>query len=401
VKPDCILFVHHAVEHQGVDWIRGSTRCLIDLLARLDRRRFDPVVWTNSAVIPQIAATGATVVRSSDWAVTGRRFSPTWMREACALVRRYGVRLIHADEYRQAAVLVPVARLMRAPLLAQIHRVPDLGERRWSLLHQVDLAVGSSRACITGLLEDGFPADRATVIYDGIDAGRLSRGDASDLREQLRIPPGDVVITMVAYFQSWKSIDVALTAFRALRDRRRDCHLLLCGDGPERGRLESQAESLGIRPWTHFLGNRDDVGAVLRDTTDILLSSSASESFNLTLAEAGVFAVPAVTTDIEAHREVLDDGAAGVLIEPGNVRAFADALDALASDTERRRQSGLKLQRRVLSAFTVERYVKEFEEAYAGMLGKPAGTYGWRRPMTWPRTYTQWIRERVPRVLSS
>ena len=114
-----------------------------------------------------------------------------------------------------------------------------------------------------------------------------------------------------------------------------------------------------------------------------------------------MFAVPAVTTDIEAHREVLDNGAAGVLIEPGNVRAFADALDALASDAERRRQDGLRLQRRVQSAFTVERYVREFEETYAGMLRKPAGTYGWRRPVAWPRTYTQWIRERVPRVLSS
>jgi glycosyltransferase involved in cell wall biosynthesis len=393
-----LLIVHHAVDHHGVRWLRGSTRLLLDLLTHLDRSRFEPIVWTNAAVLPEVAATGVTVHESPDWAVTGRRLSPRWIRDVCALIRRYDVRLIHADEYRQAAVLVPAARLMRRPLLAQIHRVPDEGERRWSLLHQVDLAVGSSRACITGLLDDGFPSQRATVIYDAIDVARLGHGTARTLRQELGIGHDDVVITMVAYFQKWKSIDVALSAFHRLGQRRGGCHLLLCGDGPERRVLESQAAALGIRERTHFLGDRRDVGAILRDATDILLSTSASESFNLTLAEGGAFGVPAVTTNIDAHREVC--GGAGLLVEPGDVDGFAGALATLADDVDGRRRLGEQLRRRVESTFLIDRYVREFQNTYAQMMAEPSG-YGWRRGITWPRTYSSWLRQRVPRLLSS
>ena len=42
-----ILFVHHA----GINWIRGSTRCLLDLLTHIDRRRFAPIVLCNQPVI--------------------------------------------------------------------------------------------------------------------------------------------------------------------------------------------------------------------------------------------------------------------------------------------------------------------------------------------------------------
>ncbi|WP_280205794.1 hypothetical protein [Aeromonas veronii] len=42
--------------HYGEDWIRGSERCLLDLLAHLDRSRFTPLLWCNS---PTLAAEAA------------------------------------------------------------------------------------------------------------------------------------------------------------------------------------------------------------------------------------------------------------------------------------------------------------------------------------------------------
>jgi glycosyltransferase involved in cell wall biosynthesis len=388
-----ILIVHQAIDDP--DAVRGTTRCLLDLLAHIDRRRFEPIVWCNRPMLPRVAATGVVVEEARDWALTGARLSPSWMREAAALIRRHRIDLVHADEYMQAAALVPVARMYKLPLVVQLHRMSSKKERRWALVHQADVVVGTSEAAVAGLLEDGYPADRAVVIYNGVDPAELSRHDAAGLRPALGIGPREVVITLAAYFAPFKAIDVALRAFAGLRERHPDGHLLLCGDGPERPRLESQVDALGLRPFVHFLGHRQDVGAVLRDSTDILLSTSRNESFGLTLAEAGVFGIPVVASRVSAHCEVLGDGEAGVLVPLDDAAAFAEALGALAADARLRQQFGTALQRRVNAMFDIRQYVRGFEHLYSRMLAEPRAAHGWLRGTRWPRAYTEWVHERA------
>jgi hypothetical protein len=393
-----ILFVHHA----GIDWIRGATRCLLDLLAHIDRQAFRPVVWCNQpTIIAAVEGAGVDVHQAPHWE-GGHPLRPSrsWIHDARALVHRYGVRLIHADEFTQASMLLPVARGARIPLLSQLHQVPTADERRWSLLHQVDLAVGTSHACIAGLLEDGYPPERAVVIYNGIDAKRLAQGDASGLRAQLGIPADGVVITVLGSLIDHKAVDVALASFAELRSVRQNCHLLLCGEGPDRAALEQQAHALGLWPSVTFLGERRDAGAVLRDATDILLTTSRDESFGLTLAEAGVFGIPIVASRIAAHREVLGDGEAGVLVAADDVAAFAAALTALVDDGGRRRELGNAAQRRVNRLFLIDRYVRDYQDTYARLIAAPPSRYSWHKALRWPRTYNEWISDAVVRRLT-
>jgi len=155
MKPAVVLFTHF-----GEDWIRGSERCLLDLLAHLDRRRFAPVAWCNTTTMErEIAALHVPVHRSrfsilADW---GR---PKWdvanwlrlVREGKALARRYGVRLLHANSGAPVQWLLPVASARRLPLLAHLHSPYPLRARCTLGLHQVSLAVGVSQGCVAGLL---------------------------------------------------------------------------------------------------------------------------------------------------------------------------------------------------------------------------------------------------------
>jgi glycosyltransferase involved in cell wall biosynthesis len=394
-----ILFVHHA----GLDWIRGSTRCLLDLLTHIDRTRFAPIVWCNQPVIiDAVRALDVPVQTARHWG----DFHPLrpdwrWISEALALIRRYGIKLLHIDEFTQASVLVAAARRAHVPLLAQLHQVPTPDERRWSLLHQVDLAVGTTRACITGLLADGFPPERAVVIYNGIDPERLSQGSANTLRRSLGIPDDTVVFTLVGSLIHRKAIDIALQAWARLRTLARESgqrsHLLLCGDGPERASLEALAVSLGVADSTTFLGECAHAGAILRDATDVLLAPSRDESFGLTLAEAGLFGVPVLASDIPAHAEVIG-GDAGLLVPVEDPGALADTMASLLGDAELRLRLGRAAQRRTRAMFLIDRYVRDFEATYARLLSKPASAWGWRQ-LRWPPAYNRWISEAMLRRL--
>jgi L-malate glycosyltransferase len=389
--PIPILFVHHA----GLNWIRGSTRCLLDLLTHIDRTRFRPIVWCNQPVIlDAVAALDVEVREAPYWhGCHPLRPDAAWVRAARALIDEFGIRLVHLDDFTQAVVLVPAARRARIPVLAQLHQVPTADERRWSWLHQVDLVVGTTRACVTGLLEDGFPASRALVIYNGVDPVRLSQGDATGLRAELGIPPGSPTLTIVASLIHRKAIDVALDAFSLLRGRDDRPHLLLCGDGPERRALEHQAQALQIDGYVHFLGERSDAGAVLRDATDILLAPSRDESFGLTLAEAGLFGIPVAASAIDAHREVLGDGEAGILVPTEDAASLADALATLCSRPDLRARMGSACRERVERLFLIDRYVHDFEDLFTQLVSKSPATYGWLRATRWPHTYSHWLRE--------
>lgn len=389
-----VLFVHHA----AFDWIRGSTRCLLDLLAYIDRSRFSPLVWSNQpTILEAVRALGVPVCRARHWnGCHPLRPSRTWIAEAAALVREHRVRLIHADEFTQASVLVPVARRARIPVLAQLHQIPTRDERLWSLLHQVDFAVGTTRACITGLLEDGFPARRATVIYNGVDPARLSKGDATTLRGDLGISRDEVVVAIVGSLIHRKAVDVALRAFRQLQDSVQTCHLLVCGSGPEDAALRSLARTLGIDRRVHFLGEYDDIGAVLRDATDILLAPSRDESFGLTLVEAGLFGVPAIASSIPAHTEVVGENI-GLLVPPEDASGFAAALARLAGDPRLRAQLGNAARHRVEAMFLVDRYVREFQDLYGRLMSAAPAAYSWLRGARWPHAYNQWVRDALER----
>ena len=389
-----ILFVHHA----GINWIRGSTRCLLDLLTHIDRRQFQPVVLCNQPVIlDAVRALDVVAHEARDWR-SPHPFRPDrqWLADVNAVIDRHRIRLIHSDEFTQASVLMPAARRARIPLLSQLHQVPTPDERLWSLLHQVDLAVGTTRACVTGLLEDGFPPDRAIVIYNGVDPARLAEGDATRLREELGISKDAVVLALVGSLIHRKAVDIALRAIARLRTSA-EVRLLLVGSGPERASLETLAAQLGVQDRTTFLGECPQAGAVLRDATDVLVAPSRDESFGLTLAEAGLFGVPAVASNIAAHQEVVGEDA-GVLFPVEDAEAMAVAIDRVVDDHTLRSRLGEAAQRRVQSMFLIERYVREFQETYAALMARPAGGYGWRS-IRWPRAYNDWIRSAVNRRL--
>jgi glycosyltransferase involved in cell wall biosynthesis len=390
-----ILFVHH-----GEDWIRGSERCLVDLVAHLDRSRFRPIVWCNAPAMADAARrVGAEVHHAPTMPAVDGAFpiDASMARTATALVRRYRVGLIHANDTGPLPALVVAARRQRVPVLAHIHLIPTAVERRWALLHQVTLAVGVSHASIDGLLADGMAPDRVTVVYNGVDTDRLARGSAAGLRAELGIPPTAVVAAVVASLIARKGVDVAIGTVAHARAQGRDVHLVICGDGVEEGSLRALAARLGVASATHFLGVRDDVGAVLRDATDVLVSGARLEAFPLNLLEAGACGLPVLVTDIAPHREAVVDGVTGVVVPLDDSAAMGAALVELADAPERRAALGAAARSRVLARFTLRRWIDDFEATYTGLIARPARDLGWLRGSTWPPAYATWLRDAVGR----
>ena len=88
--------------------------------------------------------------------------------------------------------------------------------------------------------------------------------------------------------------------------------------------------------------------------------------------------LPVVATRVSAVPEVVADGETGLLVEAGDVRALATALETLLADRERASALGEAGRRRALEEFSVERMAERTHAVYAEALGDLSPTVATR-----------------------
>jgi glycosyltransferase involved in cell wall biosynthesis len=148
----------------------------------------------------------------------------------------------------------------------------------------------------------------------------------------------------------------------------KDPHLYLVGDGPDRMSMEELAAELGISDAVHFVGFVADPRPYLAQT-DVFALASHSDPCPLAIAEAREAGCAIVGTRAGGIPELLEGGAAGVLVDPGEPQQLATKLRWLLMDTHARAQLGARAKRN-LESLSVERVAREYMAIYQRTLAE-------------------------------
>lgn len=177
----------------------------------------------------------------------------------------------------------------------------------------------------------------ATCIYDGID---LAEFDAR-AREPLQGPlaEGPIYVCQVGSLIPRKRPQLALAAFEIARQMVPDLKLILVGDGPLRTELEDLVRERGLQGEVLLTGHRGDVPALLR-RSHIGLLLSEHEGLPNSILEYMASRLPVVVVRFPFIRELIQDGANGVVIEEASPQAIAQAIIAVACSPGRRERLG-------------------------------------------------------------
>lgn len=161
-----------------------------------------------------------------------------------------------------------------------------------------------------------------------------------------------------------KGFDVLIRAFGAATARTRALQLVIAGEGPEGQHLRDLAARLGLAARVSFPGQVRELSALMKIAVAFVLPSRY-EGFPNVLLEALAAGVPCVAADGPgATREILADGAYGLLVPPQDFRALAAAIDRITTDSELRRrysQAGAAAVER----YRLDRVVAEWEQLLA------------------------------------
>lgn len=245
---------------------------------------------------------------------------------------------------------------------------------RREVLFRLALAGTSAVALVCRRARDNFvrhrivPASRAVVVPNGIPVEAFGAGgEAARLaaRRALGVEPGVFLAGIVGRLNPVKDHATLLAAMVPLRAAVPGATLAVIGGGALREALEAQAATLGLREAVRFLGDRDDVKALLAGL-DAFVLSSISEGYSISLLEASAAGLPIVATDVGGNGEIVEDGVTGRLVPSRDADALADALAALGRDTPARLAMGEAARRWAREHATIETMAACYEALYRG-----------------------------------
>ncbi len=285
-------------------------------------RRFAPEAWRE---FDDLLAAG----RPDLWQILGAGLDLAMLAEA------HGVQHLHAHFATVAAYAARTAAAFTGLPFSvtchakDIYRAGIVPERFQSLLLRSAFVVTVCEAnarWIRGQLAGDCPLD-VRVLYNGVDTRAFSPTQ--------RVPSATPTLLAVGRLVAKKGFHVLLEAAAMLDREGLQPRIVLVGDGEERATLMAQARRAGLDN-VEFAGMRthDEVRAHVHSATMMVLPCVVDDDGNrdalpTVLLEALAAGLPVVSTPIVGVAEIVDDGACGVLVPPGEAAPLARAIASL------------------------------------------------------------------------
>lgn len=244
------------------------------------------------------------------------------------------------------------------------------GRREWlfrNALGRTDAVVTVCDAARRGAIERGMaPAGLLRVIPNGIrvDAFAPASGEMHErLATALDLPPETRIMGTVGRLNWAKDQACMIRAFGRVHAAHPDTALVLIGGGELRDLLSQSAAGEGVAERVFFLGDRDDVGDLLRGL-DLFVLSSVSEGYSMALLEACATGLPIVATDVGGNDEIVRDGITGRLVPSRDPDALADAMALLVGTPQLAATLGRSARAWVEREGTLEMMATRYQDVY-------------------------------------
>ncbi|HMG74676.1 MAG TPA: glycosyltransferase [Pyrinomonadaceae bacterium] len=241
---------------------------------------------------------------------------------------------------------------------------------RWSLPHADRLVTVCHSFAKELMRSTGVSLDKISVQHNAIRRQpSVSTADVTASRRQFRIGADERVVLSVGRLSREKAHIDLLEAFTLLRETKPDISLklIIVGDGPERARLETVAESLGCKDRVAFAGQVSDVQPFYA-MADVFALPSLSEGSPNVLLEAMAANVPIVATAVGGVPEMVSTNESGLLVPPNDPPSLAAALATLLTDKDLAQRLAKEAATLVDTQYTPESYVRSLVEIYSEVI---------------------------------
>lgn len=211
------------------------------------------------------------------------------------------------------------------------------------------------------------------VTTESFAPAQISDRQQVQLRHELGIQPGQLVVTMISRVIRSKGVLEFMQAAQAVRPAHPQVRFLLIGpeDNDSLDRLQS-AELAQLKQTLIWPGPRRDIPAVLAMSDVFVLPTAYREGIPRVLLEAAASGLPLITTDTPGCNEVVENEVNGFLIPIRDSRALGQALLQLIEQPELRQRFGEISRQRTVEHFDLSVIATQTSVMYRQLLARKA-----------------------------
>lgn len=389
-RPLCVLLVTGAY---APEISSGGLQSQMMARALSGRVEFTVLTTAVDPALPRQAVVDGVPVSRIGVDVSSRRSKIRAARrmtgELIRLLRRADV--VHIQGISQKNVLVTaIAKLLGVPVVLSLQTagfdepeaVASHGAlARWAF-GAVDLYLGVSPRLVEACRAANLPSHKVRLVPNAVDLQRFrpaAPGERDALCRSLGIATGRPIVLFVGFFSRDKQPHVLFDAWlRLQREPLTASTLLLVGatrapyfevDDRLAEEMRNGAQRAGVADRLIFVEPTHRIHEYYR-VADVFVLPSLREGLPIVLLEAMASGLAAVASRLPGSTDaVIDDGRTGVLVAPGDVNGFADAIGRLLTDHERAAALGEAARRRVAADFSAERVASQWVDAYRDVTG--------------------------------
>jgi phosphatidylinositol alpha-mannosyltransferase len=264
-------------------------------------------------------------------------------RRVSEIMDRERFDVLHFHEPFLPALPLTLLRMDRAPHVATFHAFAKSNVGYYygrpilkGMLRHLDATIAVSPPA-RDFVRQYFPQIHPQVVPNGVDIERFRPG----LTPIHHLRDSCVNILFVGRLEKRKGLRDLLLGYRYLHERVPRTRLIIVGDGPLRGMVESFVSSQRLENVVLAGYVPDQVLPRFHASADVFCApATGRESFGIVLLEAMATGLPVVATEIPGYLSVVEAGVDSLTVRPKSPAELGAALTVIARDELLRRRLG-------------------------------------------------------------
>jgi len=236
------------------------------------------------------------------------------------LIRKEKINIIHCQGFLSSLLGFKLSFLTGIPYIVTVQRIERKSNPLKNFVYRKATFCIAASSAIKKNFED-IGVKNIEVIPNGIDLKKF---------ESLERKPHDGFIVMtVARLEKVKGVEYLIESIGLINSKFQipNSKLLIIGDGSERKNLKGLANKLGLKERVGFVGQilHEKITEYLAQA-DCFVLPSLKEGFGIAVLEAMAAGLPVIGTRVGGIPDIIEDGKTGILVEPKNPEAIAQAI---------------------------------------------------------------------------
>jgi glycosyltransferase involved in cell wall biosynthesis len=381
-----ILFIHQSAE------LYGSDKTILMFISSLDKQQYKSVVILpfDGPLKREFEKNGIEVVISPVLKLYRKMFTPKGILNFFNEYRD-GIRLLNELHKKHqfnivyshtlaALIGIIFARKNNIKHLWHVQEIiakPVIFNKGFVKLLSLDcnhVAVYDSKTTMDFWIKGNEKlAKKSHAVCNGLDVAQkqnTSQNEIASIRKNyFKVGDNELVIALVGRINSWKGQQLLLEAFHKIAHKYENIKLVFIGSAPPNQEvfeidLKNKVTDYALTDRVVIIPFQEEIWKFWDSIDMAVVPSTEPEPFGMVAIEAMLSKKPVIAANHGGLTEIVIPNETGLLFEPNNANALANALESIIVDPEKRQFFGENGYNRTINHFSLQKHVEKFEDIF-------------------------------------